>query len=597
LSVSIIPARTCLEAWIRALDASAKLTTTPTMALPLLIDELAETYGERPALISDTESLTYRSLADLSHRYARWALANGIKPGDVVALLMPNRAEYVAVWLGITRVCGVVALLNTSLVGAPLLHSIGTVAPKHLIVDATLGNQANAILRQLPVGLRCWSHGDGGLPGAARIDLAIRDYSGAELDDADCPRPCIADRALHIYTSGTTGLPKAANITHMRVLEWSRWFAAMMETSPADRMYNCLPMYHSTGGIVAIGALLVSGGSVVLRPRFSASRFWQDITSHGCTIFQYIGDLCRYLVTAPPQPAEDEHNLRLCCGNGLQPAVWETFQERFRIPRILEFYASTEGNVSLYNCEGKPGAIGRVPSFLAHRFPVALIRSDEAGNPIRDAEGHCLRCAAGEAGEAIGRILAASDSAITQFDGYTDTAASDGKVLRDVFTAGDRWFRTGDLMRKDAAGYYYFVDRIGDTFRWKGENVSTAEVSDVLCRARGVHQAVVYGVAVAGTEGRAGMAALTVGPDFELEALRRHMDENLPDYACPLFLRLCTALEVTGTFKPTKQHLASQGFAPGSIQDPLYFNDRAAKAYIELDTPLHAAILSGEVRL
>ena len=294
------------------------------------------------------------------------------------------------------------------------------------------------------------------------------------------------DRALYIYTSGTTGLPKAANVSHFRLMQWSHWFAGMMDTRPNDRMYNCLPMYHSIGGVVAIGAPLVNGGSVVIRERFSASHFWDDVVEWNCTLFQYIGELCRYLVNSPPHPREAEHRLRLCCGNGLRPDVWEEFKRRFRIPQILEFYAATEGNFSLYNCEGKPGAIGRIPSFLAHRFPMALVKFDiETGEPIRNEEGFCIRCSANEVGEAIGKILDGGSSPGSRFEGYTDKEASDRKILRNVFMNGDAWFRTGDLMRRDENGYFYFVDRVGDTFRWKGENVSTTEVADDDLRVPG----------------------------------------------------------------------------------------------------------------
>ena len=246
---------------------------------------------------------------------------------------------------------------------------------------------------------------------------------------------------------------------------------------PSDRMYCCLPMYHSIGGVVAIGAALVAGASVFIRERFSASRFWDDVADRDCTLFQYIGELCRYLVAAPPHPREQAHRLRLACGNGLRRDVWEAFQSRFGIPQILEFYAATEGSFSLYNAEGKPGAIGRIPSYLAHRFPVALVKFDvDTGAPARGPDGFCVRCAPDEPGEAIGKIAAG----VGRFEGYTDAEASAKKVLRNVFAEGDAWYRTGDLMRRDRAGFFYFVDRVGDTFRWKGENVSTGEVEEVI---------------------------------------------------------------------------------------------------------------------
>jgi len=374
-------------------------------------------------------------------------------------------------------------------------------------------------------------------------------------------------------------------------MQWSHWFAGMMDTRPSDRLYNCLPMYHSIGGVAATGALLVNGGSVVLRPRFSARRFWDDVAEWDCTLFQYIGELCRYLLNTPPHPREAEHRIRLCCGNGLRADVWNEFTRRFRIPEILEFYAATESNVSLYNCEGKPGAIGRIPSFLAHRFPIALVKFEiETGEPVRNDEGFCIRCSTNEVGEAIGKIVDDGSSPGSRFEGYIDAEASDKKVLRNVFANGDAWFRTGDLMRRDEQGYFYFIDRTGDTFRWKGENVSTTEVAETISACPGVIEAVVYGVTIPGTEGRAGMAAVVVSERFDLVAFRRHLAERLPEYARPVFLRIRGEIETTATCRPKKQALSREGYDPAVIRDALYFHDHAREAFVTLDTALYERI-------
>jgi len=363
-------------------------------------------------------------------------------------------------------------------------------------------------------------------------------------------------------------------------------------------MYNCLPMYHSVGGVVATCAPLIGGGSVVLRRRFSAREFWSDVVEEGCTLFQYIGELCRYLVNTPHQPLETRHYLRLCCGNGLRPDVWKQFKTRFGIPRVLEYYASTEGNFSLYNCEGREGAIGRIPPFLRHRVPVALVRYDvSTGAPLRDESGRCARCEPGEAGEAIGQILEADGRATSRFEGYADAEASAKKILRDVFASGDAWYRTGDLMRRDAQGYFYFVDRIGDTFRWKGENVSSAEVAGEILSCANVQEAVVYGVSVPGSDGRAGMAALVTGAEFDLGKFRQEVGARLPEYARPVFLRILTAIEATGTFKPKTQELAAQAYDPSLMSDALYFDDRSRQAYVPLDVELFAKLQAGALRL
>jgi fatty-acyl-CoA synthase len=409
-------------------------------------------------------------------------------------------------------------------------------------------------------------------------------------------KPGASDLALLIYTSGTTGSPKAVRVSHGRILEWSFWFAGMMNVQADDRLYACLPLYHSTGGIVGIGSMLVAGASAFISPKFSATRFWDDVVNAECTIFQYIGEICRYLVNSPPHQQERCHRVRLACGNGLQEWVWTAFQKRFSIPEILEFYAASEGTVSLYNCEGKPGAIGRIPPFLAGRFPVRVVRLDpETDEPLRNSAGLCMACDPGESGEAIGLVLHETTSPARRFDGYTDAAASDRKILRDVFEFGDTWYRTGDLMWADHAGYFYFVDRIGDTFRWKGENVATSEVGSAICSCPGVVDAVVYGVSIPKHEGRAGMAAIVVSSDFDIANLKTHLSAKLPQYAQPLFVRITTKLDLTGTFKLDKKRFAEQGYSASN--DPVWFNDHQMGRLILADANLLRLINEGEKRL
>ena len=589
--------RSAAKAWLRALELTAPIANNPRRIFSTVIDKLAEKFGEAPALLSDRERLTYRALAQRSNRYARWALDQGLAKGDAVCLFMPNRPEYMAIWLGITRVGGVVSLLNTNLAGPSLAHCINIVAPKHIIVATELIDPLTAALQDLAGAASIWAHGAGGgeFP---RIDRDIERRGDEKMSDAECRSPTIEDRALYIYTSGTTGLPKAANVSHARLMQWSHWFAGMMNTCSNDRMYNCLPMYHSVGGVLATGAVLAGGGSVVIREKFSAREFWSDVIRWDCTLFQYIGELCRYLLHTETFPHETEHRIRMCCGNGLRADVWNDFQSRFRIPQILEFYAATEGNVSLFNIEGKPGAIGRIPSFLAHRFPATLVKFDvENDTPTRNEQGFCMRCAPNEVGEAVGKLLKDPSNVGSRFEGYTSKEASEKKILRNVFEPGDAWFRTGDLMRKDEKGYFYFVDRIGDTFRWKGENVATSEVSEAICTFPGVKEANVYGVAIPGTDGRAGMAALVTDHELDLGAFRTHLVDRLPEYARPLFLRIRNEMEVTATFKHTKNDFVRQGCDPEATADVIYFNDAESRAFVRLDKPLYDRIQTGQIRL
>ncbi len=589
--------RSPAQDWARALELTAPIARRPERIFPSVIEERAAQSCAAPALLSERECFTYGELAERANQYSRWTLAQGIRKGQCVGLLMGNRPEFMACWLGISQAGGVVALLNTNLTGPSLAHSINLAAPQHLIVAEEFIDAAASALPNLTAPMVAWVHGanEASFQRVDRdLERNLEQYSGERLSDSERRAVTIDDLALYIYTSGTTGLPKAAGVTHGRVMQWTHWFAGLMDTQPEDRLYNCLPMYHSVGGVQAPGAVLAGGGSVVLREKFSAGRFWKDIVRWDCTLLQYIGELCRYLLATGSSPHETQHRIRMACGNGLRPEIWHAFQNRFHIPRILEFYAATEGNVSLFNVEGERGAIGRIPSYLAHRFPAALIQFDvEQGEPARDEHGFCIRCKGQEVGEAIGPILHDSANIGGRFEGYSSREASEQKILRNVFKPGDAWDRTGDLMRKDPRGYFYFVDRIGDTFRWKGENVSTCEVSEALCAFPGIQEANVYGVAIPGADGRAGMATLAVDGELDLAALRGHLAARLPHYARPLFLRIRNEMEVTATFKYKKADLVRQGYDPAATSDAIYFDWPERDAFIHVDSTVYDRIQLG----
>ena len=585
------------KAWLRALELTAPIARNPDRTLPVVVEDAANRWGTAPALLSDREQLTYQALSERANQYARWALAQSLRKADVVCLLMANRPEYMAIWLGITSVGVVVSLLNTNLSGPSLAHCIDVVTPKHIIVSEELADTVEAMLPLLKARPVLWVHGGEGSQSAGR-DLDVAQFSGERLTREERRATTIDDQALYIYTSGTTGLPKAANVSHARVMQWSHWFAGMMDVQPADRMYNCLPMYHSVGGVQANGAMLVGGGSVVIREKFSASRFWADIARWDCTLFQYIGELCRYLLNTPLCLPEREHRIRLACGNGLSNEVWDAFKDRFRIPRILEFYAATEGNVSLFNVQGKRGAIGHIPPYLTHRFSPELVVFDvEQGLPTRNEAGRCIRCAPNQPGEALSKLDANPSNVGGRFEGYTSADASESKILRDVFERGDAWVRTGDLMRRDEKGFFYFVDRVGDTFRRKGENVAASEVAGVINTFPGIDHTNVYGVVVPGTEGRVGMAAIVATAKLDLAQLHSHVASQLPGYARPVFLRVCKQVELTGTFKYSKTELLREGYDPEACGDVLYFDDPAAGGFIPLDAELYRRIQGGAIKL
>jgi fatty-acyl-CoA synthase len=587
------------KSWLKAIELTSRIETEPRRLFADVVEDWAARQPDQPGLISETETFSYGALAMRINRYARWALSAGVQVGDTVCLLMPSRPEYLAAWLGISKVGGVVALINTKLVGLSLSHCINVANADHVILAEDLADVYEAAAPHLTRAPKVWIHGGSISQTGSRtsIDVALEQMDASPLTADERRGVTINDRALLIYTSGTTGLPKAASISHRRILNWGGWFAGLTDAGPDDRLYDCLPLFHSVGGIVAPCSMLSAGGSVVLADKFSASQFWRDIVRWDCTLFQYIGELCRYLVKSPKSEFENRHRLRLACGNGLRGDIWEAFQARFAIPQILEFYAATEGNFSLYNVEGRPGAIGRIPPLLAHRFPAAIIRLDgELGLPVRTQDGLCVACARGEVGEAIGRIGTA-DGGGGRFEGYTDARETEKKILRDVLAKGDAWFRTGDLMKLDEAGYFHFVDRVGDTFRWKGENVATSEVNQAVVDCPGVVEAATYGVEIPGADGRAGMAAIVVDASFDVTQLRDHLSRRLPAYACPVMIRICAALDSTETFKQKKQELMREGFDPCLVGDPLFYRDPTSGIYRPVDAASYAGILDGSIRL
>ena len=412
---------------LRVVRATKPVAATPDKTLGDYLEQWAIQFADRPALSSERESFTYRELDARAHLYARWAQSRGLAKGDVVALMMLNRPEYLAIWFGLARVGVATALINTNLSGASLAHGLTIVRAKAAIVDASLFPVFSAARPLMKDDLQVFAHGP--CEGVdARVDLELATLPQAPLGAAQRPSLSIDDVALFIYTSGTTGLPKAARMTHARVLRAMLGFCAAVDSRAADRVYLCLPMYHSNGGILAPGIALAAGASCFIRERFSASAFWSDVVRENCTLFVYIGELCRYLVNAPPSSLDRAHRIRACLGNGLRPDIFEGFQKRFGIAKVLEFYASTEGNAVMLNLNSRPGAIGRIPFWAARRFPMKVVAFDvETNAEKRDAKGHCIVCAPDEVGELIAEIRDDPKTPAARFDGYADPAATNSE--------------------------------------------------------------------------------------------------------------------------------------------------------------------------
>src|SRR5262245_16944672 len=564
-----------------------------------VIEEQAASRAKHPFVLFEGRTVTYEDWNREANRVAHWARANGLGRGTRVALLMHNRPEFLAVWAGPSKLGSTTALINTNLTGRALEHAIQTADAKHLIAG---GECAPACAELAHAPWQLWVANEPGVPAAALphgardlvADLATRPSAnpGRELREG----AKAGDDLFYIYTSGTTGLPKAARFSHMKFMT-AGTASRLVGFEPGSVMYCALPLYHSAGGAMAVGTVILSGGTLALRRRFSAREFWSDVRKYRATSFQYIGEFCRYLLNLPPDPLDGQHALAFCIGNGLRPDIWEQFRDRFRIPRIVEFYGATEGNVSLLNLDNKVGSVGRIPTRLL--MDARLVRYDvERDEHVRDANGRLIECAPDEAGELIGALPRRAGDNRGRFEGYTSSEATERKILRNAFADGDAFFRTGDLLKQDEGGYFYFVDRIGDTFRWKGENVSTQEVAEAICAYPGVEFANVYGVSVPGADGRAGMVSLTLAKTepFDGRAFYAHAVSALPGYAMPVFVRIEGEAEVTGTFKLRKVELQQEGYDPAKVRDPLWVRDDAARSYVPLDAARFARIQAGELR-
>ncbi|GAB0090108.1 hypothetical protein DMENIID0001_047910 [Sergentomyia squamirostris] len=569
-----------------------------------VFQSVVERHPDKVALRIDDHILTFQDVEDLSNQVANYFLAMGFHRGDTIALLMENKPEYGCMWLGLSKIGVITALINTNLKKDVLLHSIRVADAKAVIVGTELVDAIDELRHEEDIAkLPIYQHHDSfqvrdNLPqrsGTIGLTDALR---AASVDPPieEMNKGQVTNKMVYIYTSGTTGLPKAAVITNIRYMFFVLGCGFMVGVRKDDVIYNPLPLYHTAGGMVGLGTVFLLGTTTVLRKKFSASNFWTDCIKYKATAAQYIGELCRYLLSVPDKPHDTAHTVRLMFGNGLRPQIWPQFVARFNIRHIGEVYGSTEGNSNLANIDSKVGAVGFVPRYAGPLYPVSLIKCDEDnGEPIKDENGWCIKCKPGEAGIFLGKITRKAPA--RAFGGYADKKASEKKIMRDVFRKGDAYFNSGDILVQDIYGYFYFKDRTGDTYRWRGENVATSEVEAVISNIVGLHDCVVYGVEVPHVEGRAGMAAI-VDPKREInvENLSNGVQGCLPPYARPLFIRLMDALPMTGTFKMKKLDLQLEGYDLNKITDPIYFlhSDGAYKVFTRDD---YDRIQSGNARL
>ena len=571
-------------------------TSDEPASIAMVFEDTVARYPDRNMIIFEGREVSWSEFNQIANSMAHALIARGVKRDDCVAVIMENRIEMLAGIMAVQKIGAIAGLVNPALAGAQLAHCINiTKSVKCLAGEEAFSNVLD-VRADLDMGDKdiLWvSDLRESSPPEPMEDIMaqLKQYPTTNLEDT---KTILAGATgLYIFTSGTTGMPKAAKVGQRRILAAGSSFSKIgVRAKPSDRIYLCLPLFHGTGFMCGVNSALFSGASMFLRRKFSASAFWPEIQKYQCTIFFYVGELCRYLVTHPSSPEEKNNPLDRVFGNGLRPDVWDEFKERFGIDRVCEFYGSSEGNVSFLNAFNKDKTIGFCPG------TIILVEYDvDQDEIVLDKEGKYIQVEPGTPG-----LLLAEIDDRYRFDGYTDSAASELKTLRGVLTPGDAWFNTGDLITEVDVGFamgkphYQFVDRIGDTFRWRSENVSTNEVGEILNANKQVEIANVYGVDVPATEGKAGMVSLALNPGktFDMDEFSAYVAANLPGFAQPVFVRIQADISTTGTFKMVKGDLRNQAFHLEQLGgDAIYVMMPRSKSYKKLDQKLYESILDG----
>ncbi len=563
----------------------------------LKLEETAARFGDRTMLLFEGRQITWKEFNGLTNRFAHSLKARGIGHGDIVSLMMENRIEFLATLIAVNKLGAVVSLINTNLRGRPLTHCVSVTQSKAWIFgeelsDAVAGVKGDLALQEGSDYLFVADTGKSRAPNWA-ADLSVEAEAAPSSNLAETQRVKLGDNATFLFTSGTTGLPKAAVVSHRRFLATgaTTWRLGL-KSNEDDRLYLCLPLYHGTGLMVGFCSALWSGSSMFVRRKFSASNFLNEAREYGTTCFVYIGEICRYLMNQPAHADDADNPLQRIVGNGLRPDIWLDFKQRFGIRRITEFYGASEGNVAFMNLLNKDRTIGMTAS------TIALVNYDvDADEIIRNADGRCIPVAEGEPG-----LLLAEINETQVFEGYTNAEATQKKIVHNVLKDGDAWFNSGDLIRQVDVGFtigqkhYQFVDRVGDTFRWRSENVSTNEVGEIINQHPQVQFCNVYGVSIPNADGRAGMAAITLKTgltQLDAEDFSAYIARELPSYARPVFLRIQPEMEVTGTFKLMKGDLRREGYDLATVHEPLFVLKPGKTVYEALESQFLSKIRAG----
>ena len=571
-----------------------KLSPEERQSFGTYIERNAQKYPDNVAVLYEEIVYTYREFNQWTNRYANYLIAQGLKKGEVVAVMLENRPEMLMVMAALAKIGAVASLINTSQRGTVLSHSLTLVPTRSFIIGGECLTAFEEV--KADIGLRA----DQKIycqPDLVTVDVPNEYVNLAdEIREVNVDNPTstkdvrLKDQFLYIFTSGTTGMPKAVIITHFHTTSSLNWWGhVVLDMKPEDVMYITLPLFHGNAFHIGWCSAIAGGSAVAIRRRFSVSGFWQDVQRFNATAFIYVGEVCRYLMNGPPSPSDDDNPVWKIAGNGLNIKIWKSFKKRFGIEKVYEHWGATEFNFGLINTLNLDCTVGTTKGSFA------IVKVDmETDEPVRDQNGFLQKVELGEAGLMLIELL----NPLT-FKGYTNQEATEKKLIKDAFKIGDTWVNTGDLLRDIGHRHAQFVDRRGDTFRWKGENVSTDEVAAVVAGFDKVLQAVVYGVSIPDTDGRAGMATLVFDckPDrFDLAGLTQYLRKSLPVYAVPLFIRLTSELETTSTHKIRKNQLRDEGFDINAISDPIYVLLPGSSEYIPLTADLHGEIIQGKNR-
>ena len=578
-------------------QAYLRTPASPT-GLGIAFEKAVKRNPQGIALLFEDQSYSYRALNEWANQIAHYYLSLGAKKGDVIAVMVENRPELIATIVALAKIGVTIALVNTSQVGKVLAHSINLVNPIAVIA----GEEVRAAIDEARPELKVpqdrfhWfadqeTRKHAGTAPKGYVNLAQQIDQFPKFNPSTTRTVTGKDGLFYIYTSGTTGLPKAVIFTHSRWTLAYGTYGHILNLGKDDVMYVTLPLYHATGVVVCWCGVIAGSATLAVRRKYSTSAFWKDVQKFNASAIGYVGELCRYLIDAPTTELDRAHRVTKMIGNGMRPNIWGKFKERFGVQEVLELYASSEGNVGFSNIFNFDNTVGFSPT------PYAIVEFDKEKNElVRDKKGHCKKVKTGEVGLLIGKITSRSP-----FDGYTDPEKNKSVILKDVFTKGDSYFNTGDLVRDIGFRHAQFVDRLGDTFRWKGENVSTTEVENMVCEYHKIAEAVVYGVEIPNTNGRAGMAAITLvdGEELneaDLSTMVNVFKKCLPSYAIPVFLRVQAKVETTGTFKYQKNKLKEDAFNPAKTSERLLVLLPGATAYCDVNAEIFNNIQNYQYR-